>query len=260
MAKADLPYRSIFRSLADRNLLLPYLRNAVLANDWPMSYSIEVDSSPYYGRGDGMFHPSTHAVTTNFNLAGARFLWYLFHPAFRDKLIWEPRDVQDEMTLAMGSALHAVVQTQFVQTGLLRPENVEVEYTIPEHNVRGRIDMIIDHPAEGETIVEFKTQNSRSFAFQDVVKPEWDAQLNLAMHSQNEQEQGVLLVLEAGHPYHMREYRVKRNERLLDELFGKFDYVTESIQRDTPPEHCCARDSPDMHRCPARHVCWLAKS
>ena len=53
-------YRDIFRSLAKRELLLPYFKNQVLANDWPMTYDIEVDSSPYYGFGDGYFHPSTH--------------------------------------------------------------------------------------------------------------------------------------------------------------------------------------------------------
>jgi hypothetical protein len=100
------------------------------------------------------------------------------------------------------------------------------------------------------------TQNSRSFAFQDEVKLEWDAQLSMALYAEDE-EWGVLLVLEAGHPYHMREYRVERNDRLLGEIFAKFDEVTEAIQKDTPPPHCCAKGSLDMHRCPARFQCWL---
>ncbi|QDF18642.1 Cas4 family exonuclease [Gordonia phage Pupper] len=252
MAKAD----NIFSSLVDKNLLIPYFRNAMLGNSWPDSYQIEVDSSPYYGAGDGYFHPSTHAVTTNFNQAGARFLFYLFHEAYQGLLIFEPRDLQSEMTLAMGSALHAVVQTQFIQAGLLKEEDTEVEYVLEEQHARGRIDMIPVIPKYGRVVTELKTQNSRSFSFQKEVKPEWDAQLSMGLYSQNEDE-GVLLVLEAGHPYHMREYRVKRNDRLLMEIFDKFARVRESIARDTPPAHCCALGSPEMDKCPARYVCWL---
>ncbi|QIG58368.1 exonuclease [Gordonia phage Skog] len=247
---------NIFTSLVDKNLLIPFFRNAMLGNDWPDSYSIKVDSSPYYGAGDGYFHPSTHCVTTNFNQAGARFLFYLFHEAYQGLLVFEPRDIQDEMTLAMGSALHAVVQTQFIQAGLLQEKDTEVEYVLDEHHVRGRIDMIPEVPRYGRVVTELKTQNSRAYSFQKEVKLEWDAQLSMALEAEGEDE-GVLLVLEAGHPYHMREYRVRRNDRLLHEIFDKFANVRESIQRDTPPSHCCAFGSPEMKKCPARYVCWL---
>lgn len=248
-------YRDVFRSLVQRELLLPYFKNAVLANDWPDSYTIEVDSSPYYGFGDGYFHPSTHCVTTNFNLAGARYLFYLFHPEYREKMLFEQRDVQDEMQLAMGSALHAVVQTQFVQAGLVLPEDIEVEYVIPDHQVRGRIDFIVDHPTGERIPVEFKTQNARAFNFQKEVKPEWDAQLSMGLHGVDA-DYGVLLVAEAGHPYRMKEFKVQRNDALLEELFAKFDEVREAVATDTPPPHCCPKGSPDNKRCPARYLCW----
>ena len=172
----------MFRSLAQRELLLPYLRNAVLSKNWPLKYLIEVDSSPYYGLDedgtpDGYFHPSTHP------LMGARQLYYLFHPDHRDKVLPEERDVQDEMGLAMGSALHAVVQTQFVQSGLLEESDVEVEYINHDHHVRGRIDFIIHHPIGAKVVTEFKTRNSRAFSFQKEILPEWDAQLSSGARS-----------------------------------------------------------------------------
>jgi PD-(D/E)XK nuclease superfamily len=250
-------YRDVFRSLADRELLLPYLRHAVLSQNWPDEYTVKVDSSPYYGHGDGYFHPSTHAVTTNFNLAGARYLYYLFHPEYQDKLVFAQRDVQDEMTLAMGSALHAVVQTQFVQSGLLVPEDIEVEYVNEDHHVRGRIDFIINHPIGDRVVTEFKTLNSRAFPFQKQIKTEWDAQLSLALDWAG-QPYGVLLVLESGHPYRMKEFKVPRNDALLSEIYSRFDLVRESLALDTPPPHCCALGSKEMDRCPARYVCWLA--
>jgi hypothetical protein len=247
------PFRSIFKSLADRDLLIPYFRNALLADSWPESYDVKIDSSPYYGRGDGYFHPSTHG------LMGARQLYYHFHPDFRDKMIPEERTIQAEMTLAMGSALHGVIQTQFEQANIIRGvEDVEVEYIIDEHHVRGRIDFIVHHPNGRRYVVELKTQNSRAFAFQKTIKDIWDAQLSMALHGMDETE-GILLVLESGFPYSMREYRVPRNDALLTQIFDKFAYVRECIALNSPPEYCCAPESPEMQKCPAKYSCWLAK-
>lgn len=249
---AASPYGSILRSLADKDLLLPYFRNAMLAQKWPDNYQVTIDSGPYYGHGDGYFHPSTHG------LMGARELYYRFHPDHRDKLIHEQRSVQSEMTLAMGSALHGVVQTQFQMAGLIQgPEHCEVEYVIDEHHVRGRVDFIADHPTEGRIPVELKTQNSRGFDMQTQIKETWDAQLSMGLHGTG-YATGILLVLESGYPYRMKEFRVNRNDELLSQIFAKFDYVRECIALDTPPEHCCSLGSVQMQACPARFECWQA--
>ncbi|QZE10512.1 HNH endonuclease [Mycobacterium phage ScoobyDoobyDoo] len=142
--------REVFRSLGDREIVIPYLKNAMLADNWPEEYTVKVDSRPYYGLGDGYFHPSTHG------LMGERQLYYMFHPDHRQNMIHEDRTVQDQLTLSMGSALHAVCQTQFQMAGILRPENCELEFIIEPHHIRGRADMVVDHPTEGELVVEFK--------------------------------------------------------------------------------------------------------
>ena len=246
------PYSSVLSSLADKDLLLPYFRNALLSQKWPDNYTVTIDSGPYYGAGDGYFHPSTHG------LMGARELYYRFHPDHRDKLVHEPRGVQSEMTLAMGSALHGVVQTQFQMAGLIKSDNeVEVEYVIHEHHVRGRVDFIVHHPDGNTYPVELKTQNSRGFQLQETIKDTWDAQLSMGLHGTG-YSNGVLLVLESGYPYRMKEFRVNRNDRLLSEIFAKFDYVRECIANDTPPEHCCSLNSTQMQSCPARFQCWLS--
>ena len=246
------PYGAILTSLADKDLLLPYFRNAMLAQQWPDNYQVTIDSSPYYGHGDGMFHPSSHA------LMGARELYYRFHPEHRDKLLHEQRSVQSEMTLAMGSALHGIVQTQFQMAGLIKSEaDVEVEYTITEHHARGRVDFLVHHPDGCVYPVELKTQNSRGFDMQTQIKDTWDAQLSMGLHGTG-YATGILLVLESGYPYRMKEFLVERNDRLLSDIFAKFDYVRECIATNTPPEHCCPLDSITMKACPARYECWLS--
>lgn len=244
-------WSSLLNRLANNELILPALENQILADRWPESYTVTIDSSPYYGHGDGMFHPSTHP------LMGARQLYYLFHPDTRDLALKERRGLQQQMTLAMGSALHGVVQTQFEMSGLVKSDNIEVEYTIPEHRIRGRIDFIVDHP-NGTTIpVEMKTINSFGFKSQKRIKPAWDAQLSIALDYLG-LDTGVLLMVEAGWPYQMREFLVHRNVELLDEIYTKFALVRTCIERNTPPPHCCTFDSDEMKKCLVRYQCWLS--
>lgn len=117
--------------------------------------------------------------------------------------------------------------------------------------------MIIDHPSAGQVITEIKTRTSRGFSFAGLTEA-WEIQLSLALHALGH-PQGVLLEIEAGYPWQMREYRVNRNDELLSKVFNKFDYVRECIALNKPPEHCCAIGSKDMDKCPARFECWLRK-
>ena len=245
-------YNNIFKRLQQKELILPYFETAMLADNWPDSYTVTIDSSPYYGKGDGYFHPSTHA------LMGARELYYRFHPDTRDRIILERKTLQSHNTLAIGSALHGVIQTQMQMAGLVREENIEYEYVNKEHHVRGRIDFIVDHP-NGQTIpVELKTQNSYAFAKQEEIKPTWDAQLSIGLDNFGA-DFGILLVMESGWPYRMREYRVPRNDTLLSEVYSKFDYVRECVALNKPPKYCCTYESTTMKGCAARALCWLAE-
>lgn len=245
-----MTYDAILRSLANREVIIPYLENAILSQEWPESYTITIDSGPYYGAGDGYFHPSTHP------LMGERQLYYLFHPDHQDDVMRERPSMKRELTLAMGSALHGILQAQFMMTGLVKPENVEVEYVNRDHHVRGRIDFIVDHP-DGRIIpVEMKTMTNFKFSKQAEIKPEWDAQLSLALDACG-QDTGILLLLESGFPYGIKEFIVPRNDVLLSEIYAKFARVREAIALNRPPLHCCAKDSPQMTSCPARFACWL---
>jgi hypothetical protein len=149
MAKQQ-PWDNILKRLANKELILPILENQMRSDTWPDRYPIWVDSSPYYGAGDGYFHPSTHP------LMHPRQLYYMFHPDHRHLIEHEPFSIQREMTLSMGSALHAVVQTQMIMTGMTSEEHIEVEYINTEHHVRGRTDMVFFHPSEGPLVVELK--------------------------------------------------------------------------------------------------------
>lgn len=255
-------YDSIFRRLASKERITPYFEAGMLANNWPMKYPIIIDSSPYYGHGDGKFHPSTHPFL------GDRLLWYMYHPLYRDNLLPEPRTVQSEMTLAMGSAIHGIMQTQFKMMGLCPCEcepgeshtcgYIEVEYRNDQYDVRGRLDFRVQHPDGNEYLVELKTMNSFSFyrLKPGVISYEHDMQMSLEEDCLGFSE-GILLIAEAGWPYTLKEFPHTRNDALCSEAYQKFDRVTTAIELDRPPRHCCAFGSPQSRACPARYLCWL---
>lgn len=271
---------SIFKRLAERQLVAPYLENAFAADTWPDTYTITVDSSPYYGltdtdgeshdvgAGDGYFHPSTHP------LMPARELYYRFHPNYAGQVMPERRTFSNHMTLAVASALHATVQQQLDMAGILKresedwvdvregvrgryvPKNIgEWEYVNEIQKCRGRADGILNHPAEGEMVFEFKTMNSRAYKFCDVAKPSWEAQTNLAMDHYGVDE-AVILLLELGWPWDMREFRVTRRDAVLEPIYAKWDYVRECIKTDTPPPCSHSLGSGAATACPVGHMCW----
>lgn len=240
---------NILKRLANQDILLPIFENQIRADEWPEKYTIEIDSSPYYGRGDGYFHPSSHP------LMDERLLYYIFNPKTAPSMVWEPFSLQRELTVGVGKSLHAIVQEQMKMTKLVRAENIEKEFVISEHHVRGRIDMIVDHPTHGPLVVEVKTRTHYKFGKTTEPLPEWEAQLSIQLDSQG-LDRGIILMVETGYPFRMKELHVARNDALLSEIYAKFDRVREAIALDHTPMACCAPNDKRVSSCPAQFVCW----
>jgi len=128
--------------------------------------------------------------------------------------------------------------------------------------VRGRADAIAHHPTEGPVLLEIKTRTNYKFDKTIEPLPAWEAQVSLACDNLGERygtdfTYGIVIVVETGYPFRMKEIRVRRNDELLERIYGKFDYVRECIASNTLPMHCCGPGSDTMLGCPARYVCWL---
>jgi hypothetical protein len=246
-------FNNLLAGLGGKDLVLPYFQAGMLADSWPMSYQVKIDSSPYYGKGDGYFHPSTHA------LMGERELYYRFHPETKDKVLIEPPTIERQMAFAMGSALHGVLQAQMDMMKLVRgSQDIEVEYVREEHNLRGRLDWVCHLPNGQIVPVEMKTRTVSKFAWQAEPEPSWIAQLTLAMDALDF-DLGVLLMVEAGYPYRMTEFHIQRDTLLLSQIYGRFARVRQALADNEPPNYCCPPDSAIMKKCDARYQCWLAK-
>lgn len=241
--------KGLFARLSQRELLTPYLEKAMLDDKWPNSYQVTVDSSPYTGFADGWFHPSTHCFSDE------RFLQMSVDPRYKDRLVPERMSLQSRMTIAMGSALHAVVQTQFLIAGMIREEDIEVSLVNEEVHGRGSMDFRIYHPNGKAYAVDIKTQNSRGFDMEHYPKKEWVGQLNCYMDWAGLDE-AIVLVLESGFPYRFKEHHFSKDEQLLDEIYGRWTRVLEAVERgDEIREFCCTPATPSKG-CPAWYICW----
>lgn len=252
-----MAFTNILKRLADKQIIVPILENQMRAEKWPDRMPFEVDTSPYYGTGDGYFHPSTHALLT------ARQLYYEFHPDSAHLMEEEPYSFQKVMATTVGSAVHAVIQTQMKMTGLVGDDDIEVEYINEAHHVRGRADMVVHHPTEGPVLCEIKTRTSYKFG-KTVAEDmdSWRAQVSLACDNLSDRygtdfTYGIVIMAEVGWPFRVEEQRVARDDALLEQIYSKFDYVRRAVANNEPPPVCCPYDSPTMRGCHARYACWL---
>lgn len=247
---------SMFRRLADEEIVIPHLERALFADNWPDSYNIKVDlgrhTPPPVGEL-GWFYPSAHC------LMDQRQLYYEIHPEYRLVLPKPKFNLSSIMSMTMGTAAHSIVQTQLQMAGkIVAEKDVEVRFRNEQRRCRGRLDFLFTRSDGTKIPVEMKTQNSRGFGQTKTILPYWECQLQVTMDGLG-YEEGVLFVVEMGYPWQMREFRVHRDEALLKVIYDKWAAVLELVLANTPPKHCCELGSSDMDKCRAKSVCWLAE-
>ncbi|HEY6021181.1 MAG TPA: hypothetical protein VIY48_15130 [Candidatus Paceibacterota bacterium] len=247
----------LFRDLADGHVVIPALERALFSNEWPDSYNIKVDlgrHTPPPPGEIGWFYPSSHC------LMDKRRLYYEIHPEHRLVLPEEKFPLSSIMSMTMGIAYHAIVQTQLQMAGrIVSEEDIEVRFRNEERRCRGRLDFLFTRSDGTKIPVELKTQNSRAFVrYQDML-PYWECQLQVTMDGLG-YEEGIIFVVEMGQPWQMKEFRVRRDEELLNTIYEKWATVLEHVKANTPPRHCCEKGSSEMDKCRAKSVCWLAEN
>lgn len=246
----------LLKRIVDDEIVIPHLERALFSDQWPESYNIKVDlgrHTPPPSGEIGWFYPSTHC------LMDQRRLYYEIHPDYRELLPKEKFPMSAIMSMTMGTAAHAIVQTQLQMAGKIASEDdIEVRFRNEERRCRGRLDWILTRSDGTRIPIEMKTQNSRAFSLTKEILPYWECQLQVTMDGLGYNE-GVLFVVEMGYPWQMREFRVRRDEKLLDVIYTKWATVLEHVKANIPPQHCCSRGSEEMDKCRAKSVCWLAE-
>lgn len=215
-------------SLGRGELLVPYLEKSILSDNWPDHYIVEVDSGPYRGLGDKYFHPSSEC------LPSAKALYEAKAPAYGlGEVKPQHRSMGLEMAASIGKTYHAILQTQLIQAGLAKPENIEREVHNHEVYGRGYVDGIIDHPSGETFLLDIKTKTSSTFMRMSAPQKEWVYQMNAYMHWLG-LKRCIILMVQTEYPYRMKEFIIKSTPELLDPVYEKWAWVTHLLENELP--------------------------
>lgn len=251
--------QNLFQTLMEKDIVVPYVQNAILSDKWPVEFRIPIKT--HGSVEDDYFHPSIDSSSD------ARYLYYRLHPEERKTLTRQARkkSVENEFSPLMGTIFHVVIQEKLKITGLLKDEHIEVTVTDEEHHGTGHIDFIFPkHPLKGKDIVvDIKTSNPDAFSTMFRPYKSHIYQLQPYMDWYGKQtnqviDEGVILVVEMGRPFRLKEFRVTRDENILNEVYSKWDFVRECISVNTPPPtKCtgCSLNNEKMNQCPAKNAC-----
>ncbi len=218
---------TLMRSLAEQQVVIPYLQNSFKdLTNWPAPELMRIDDPRRHdSKTDDYFHPSVHAAEC------ALGCYLRLHPESRAALRPEKASFTSVFTPMMGTVMHTIIQQKLIVDKLVKPEDVEVALVDEERHWRGHADLMF----RGE-LVDIKTMYARKFAMTKEAQYVWEAQLNPYMDALG-LKTSLILVVEQGWPYGMKEFRVNKKNEILDDIYEKWAFVAECIKNSTPPSH-----------------------
>lgn len=247
--------QSLYSQLAQQNLISPYFELAMLGDDWPDEFRVPIRK--HDSVTDDWFHPSSAALTP------ARLLYYKMHPEHRKTIQKRPETIASTFSPLLGTVFHEIIENKMVASGILKPENVEIAVIDKEIHGRGHLDFVFpNHPALNEdVVVDIKTAAPANFERMYYPYKNYVAQLNLYISwygkmTNQDINTGVIFVVEMGRPFRTKEFRIEKDQALIDSIYKRWNYVRQCLALNTPPEEkCCEWDSKEMKECPVQQTC-----
>ncbi len=236
-------------SLSKKEEIIPFIEEALIKNNtWPEEYPVKVYNKERIF--DGMFHPSSDSELGDYQL------FYKFHPNFHNLLEAENISPSTKLTFQIGSALHAVIQSMLVHLGFSNLEDVEVKFINKERMISGTVDILrLRLPNDKEFLIDIKSTS----------KAPKEAPYNYAMQLRIYQDncpgapdRMALLYISKTHPHTFYEIVVEKDDKLLNELYERWDRVKVAIRtNDTNDLKRCCGDKGEKRYlgCPAKHIC-----
>ena len=235
-------------SMQKKEVLIPYIEEALIKNDtWEEEYPVRIQNKERIF--DGMFHPSSDTELGEYQL------YYKFHPKFHDLLERESVSPTSKLTMQIGSALHAVLQSMLIQLGFCTLDDVEVKFINKDLLISGTVDILVLRLPNGdEYLVDIKSTSRPP-------EPKYNYDMQLRLYQDNcpgAPDKMILLYVQKAYPHNLYEVVVEKDDKLLDELYDRWDRVKVAIRTgDTKHlKRCCGDTSEKRYlSCPAKHIC-----
>jgi len=236
-------------SMQKKEVIVPYIEEALIKNNsFQEEYSIRVQNKERVF--DGMFHPSSDTELGEYQL------YYKFHPEFHDLLDVENLSATSKLTMQIGSALHAVLQSVLIQLGFCTMDDVEVKFVNNERMISGTVDILkLRLPNGDEYLVDIKSTS------REPKQAPYNYEMQLRIYQDNcpgAPDKMVLLYISKTYPHTFYEIVVEKDDKALNDLYEKWDRVKVAIRTDDTKElkRCCGdRTDKRFLTCPAKHIC-----
>ncbi len=204
----------------------PFVQSVMLNRQWPDGGIPLPNPYRHDSHTDNYFHPSVHAMF------GEKAIYHTLHPELRKELD-RSESYTRLMTPLMGTMVHTLIQQKLILAGLVEEQDVEISLVNEQRHWRGHVDLVF----RGD-LCDIKTKNS--FGFQRLTKPDnsWIYQLNPYMDEMGKDE-AVVLVSEMGIPWGFKEFVIPKSNQVLDEIYSKWERVTEALKNNEEPRTCC---------------------
>lgn len=250
--------KSFLNKLGKGEVVTPYIEAAltyVRRNSSENNYTIDIDLSR---ESDFYFHPSSHC------LPDERKLFYQLNPKYTPYLEPFNPSYVGSFAMAMGTAAHNIVQSHLVSSKVITQKEVEIKVFDEEKSISGHMDFLIPDSdgVNGFSPVELKTMNPYQFKFLNTPMYSWLCQFNVYMDVLG-YDYGYIVVLEQATPYSLKEFKIEKDQKLIDSIYEKWDNVKQYIKDDVVPPFKCKDKNGDacyvgsklMQDCPAKAVC-----
>jgi hypothetical protein len=243
-----IPNSAFVKNLVQRNKLIQHYESAWTNWDGPLTFTYESKET------DDAFHPSGDCTPSPLQL----------YSKILAKMAGEnPDPISPTLrkTFLVGHFWHQVYQDLTVkELGFAKPEHIERSAMTcwaednswgptpsakparakPYHWARGSADIApCSVPRYGDFLVDFKTQNSRSFnqiKIPDWCIDKWECQLNIYMDWFN-LEKALIVCINKDAPHDLKEWEFHYNEPLVNTIYDKWKFVGECLDsNETPSE------------------------
>lgn len=219
----------VVRNLGKKYKLVPYLEKAIATFDEPWQFVYEEKELDHH------WHPSSHCtepVTWLYEVAagtregGIEDISSVLRKSFQVGHFWH-QWLQYIVVEKLHFATHDDIECKMIKSW----------GDGPYHAVAGSADISPCQTPSWTGGIDFKTMSAQQFKQAGI--PEWAAakyecQVNIYMDL-FDQDEWIIVPINKDTPHDFKEFLYRRNQSLIDAIYGKWEFVAACVDADEPP-------------------------